>query len=110
MAFEIGKQLILNESSGRTVGDFFPVSSAPGEGFFKFFWLLVKNIYVLVSVILFIMIVVGGVGMIANAGNAEKQKQSSQTITSAVVGFVIMLAAYWMIKIIELITGVQIIL
>jgi len=56
------------------------------------------------------MIVVGGVGMIANAGNAEKQKQSSQTITSAVIGYVIMFAAYWIVKIIEIVTDKKIFL
>ena len=37
--------------------------------------------------------------------NAEKQKQSSQTVTSAVIGYLIMFSAYWIVKIIELITG-----
>lgn len=107
LAFEIGKELILNEDTKRTVQDFFPVSASPGEGFFKFFWLIIRNVYVLTGIVLFFMIVIGGVGMIANAGNAEKQKQSSQTLSSAVIGFVIMLAAYWIVKILEIITGLQ---
>lgn len=107
LAFEIGKELILNEDTKRTVQDLFPVSSAWGEGFFKFFWIIIRNIYVLTGIILFLMIIIGGVGMIANAGNAEKQKQSSQTLTSAVIGFVIMLAAYWIVKIIEIVAGLE---
>lgn len=98
MAFDIGTELKLYES-GRSI------NTAYGQGLFPVFWVIIKNIYILTGIVLFIMIVVGGVGMIANAGNAEKQKQSSQTITSAVVGYLIMFAAYWIVRIIELITG-----
>ena len=110
LAFEIGKELKLDEGV-KTIDSIFPAYVPGGTAnFFKFFWPIIKNIYVLVSVILFIMIIVGGVGMIANAGNAEKQKQSSQTLTSAVLGFAIMFAAYWIVKIIELISGKRIFL
>jgi len=72
--------------------------------------IVLRNIYVIAAIVLFIMIFVGGLGMIINAGNAEKQKQSSQTLSSAVLGFVIMFLSYWLIKIIEIITGTTIIL
>lgn len=75
---------------------------------FSLFSVILKNVYVLAAVILFIMVFVGGLGMIINAGNTEKQKQSSQTLSSAVLGFAIMFLSYWLIKIIELITGVKI--
>jgi len=47
--------------------------------------------------------------MIINAGNAEKQKQSSNVLGSAITGFVIMMVSYWIIKIVEILTGVTII-
>ena len=100
MAFDIGTQLFLKEG-GNPIGTTYD----PTKGLFPVFWVIIKNIYILTGIVLFIMIVVGGVGMIANAGNSEKQKQSSQTITSAVIGYLIMFAAYWIVKIIEIITG-----
>ena len=54
------------------------------------------------------MIFIAGIGMIVNAGNAEKQKESSKTLSSAVIGFVILFLSYWLIKIIEYLTGIQI--
>ncbi len=100
LAFDIGSQLFLDQSGT-------PITSkyVPGQGFFPVFWVIIKNIYILTGIILFVMIVVGGIGMIANAGNSEKQKQSSQTISSALIGYLIMFVAYWLVKIVEVITG-----
>jgi hypothetical protein len=70
--------------------------------------LIIKNIYVVAGVILFFFILAGGLGIILNAGNPEKQKQGSKTITSAIAGFAILFASFWIIRIIELITGVKI--
>ena len=69
---------------------------------------IVRNIYIIAAIILLIFIFIGGLGMILNAGNAEKQKQSSQTLSSAVTGFFILFTSYWIIKLIELILGVRI--
>jgi len=79
------------------------------EGFYGILSVIIKNVFVIASIILFIFIIIGGLGMIINAGNAEKQKQSNKTLSSAITGFIIMMTAYWLIKIIEILTGVQII-
>jgi hypothetical protein len=100
----IGDQLKLDTSGSTSIGSVFPVG--PGQaGFFPFFWTIIKNVYILTGIVLLVMIIVGGIGMIANAGNSEKQKQSSQTISSALIGYLIMFVAYWLVKIIEVITG-----
>ena len=80
-----------------------------GKGLFAILSVVIKNIFVIAGIILFIFIIVGGLGMIINAGNAEKQKQSSNVIGSAITGFIIMMASYWIIKIIEILTGITII-
>ena len=69
---------------------------------------IIKNLYVMVGIILLIMIFVGGIGMILNAGNAEAAKKSNQTLTSAIVGFAILIAAYWLVIIIETAFGLTI--
>lgn len=84
------------------------VSGYGTGGFYLILSVILKNLYVIAAIILFFFIFAGGLGMILNAGNAEKQKQSSQTLTSAVIGFAILFCSYWLIKLIELVLGIQI--
>ena|SRR3972149_3480626 len=102
LAFNIKDELLIKPSVsiGKTIyetGKLFDVLSV-----------IIKNLYILAGIILFFFIVIGGLGMIINAGNPEKQKQGSKTVTSAVFGYLIMFAAYWLIKIISIIFGVEI--
>ena len=108
MAIDIGDWLNLGTGTDvkKEIG---LVTEYNSGGLFSILSIILKNIYVIAAIILFIMIFIGGLGMIINAGNAEKQKQSSKTLGSAVLGFVIMFLSYWLIKIIEIITGTQII-
>ncbi len=46
--------------------------------------------------------------MITSAGNPEKQKEGSAMITGAVMGFVIIFGAYWIVQLLEWILGVSI--
>lgn len=106
LAFNVSDKLTgFGSSGGAVTGTVYDSNQ-----FFIIFWSVFKNLYMLAGIILLFFLVAGGAGMILNAGNAEKQKQSSQTLTSAVVGYLIMFAAYWLIKIVEIIFGVKIIL
>lgn len=100
MAVDISKAFKLQEG-GPSVKDVFTSPSVLIN-------LLVKNIFVIASLILFFFILFGGMTMILNAGNAEKQKQGSKTLGSALTGFIILFSAYWIIRLIEGITGIQI--
>ncbi len=107
MAFNIKDVLFLDAEGTKNIA----VSPlGRDQGFFQIFWTLIKNLYVLTGIILLFFLIAGGLGMIINAGNAEKQKQSSQTLTAAVVGYLIMFAAYWLVKIVEIVFGVNIFL
>ena len=44
----------------------------------------------------------------AGEDNPEKAKKGKQAITAALIGFMIIFCSYWIIKIIEIITGVSI--
>lgn len=59
------------------------------------------------GIVLLILLIAGGIGMISGAGsdNPEKAAKSKQLVTSAVLGFVVVFAAYWIVQLIELITG-----
>jgi len=46
--------------------------------------------------------------IIANAGNADKTAEGSKIITSAIMGLLVLFASYWIIQIIQVVTGVPI--
>ena len=105
LSFNIGDELIINkEGQG--------ISKAAGfqEGIGGIINTLVNNIFTLAGIILFVLLIVGGLGFIMGAGsdNPEQAKKSKQTITTALIGFIIIFCSYWIIKIIEVITGLNI--
>lgn len=69
---------------------------------------LLPNIYIAAGLIIFIMIVAGGFIMIANAGNKDKQQDGKKIISGALTGFLIVFASYWIIQIIQILTGIPI--
>ena len=71
---------------------------------------ILPNIYILAGLILFILLIVGGFGFIMGAGqeNPEKARKGKQAITAALIGFAIIFCSYWIIRIIEIMTGVNI--
>jgi len=69
--------------------------------------ILLQNIYILAGLIFFILLIVGGLGFIMGAGsnNPDQAKKSKQAITAALYGLVVIFCAYWIIRIIEILTG-----
>lgn len=68
--------------------------------------LIIRIVFIAAGLILFFMVVVAGFGMIS--GDPKNAEKSKGTITNAVLGFVIMFAAYWIMQIIKLVTGADI--
>jgi len=64
--------------------------------------------FVIAGLVLFVMIVFGGFTIFTSTGNPEKIKQGQAMIVNAVIGFVIMFAAYWIIQILEMTLGFKI--
>mgnify|MGYP001615724931 CR=1 FL=1 len=64
----------------------------------------------LAGIIVLTLFVLGGIGIIAAAGsdNPEGAAKGKQAVTSALIGFIIVFAAYWIIQIIENLTGITI--
>ncbi|EKD80274.1 MAG: hypothetical protein ACD_40C00156G0008 [uncultured bacterium] len=69
---------------------------------------VLPNVYVAAGLVIFFMIVFGGFMIIANAGNADKTAEGSKIITSAIMGLLVLFASYWIIQIIQVVTGVPI--
>ena len=68
--------------------------------------LIVSNLFVAAGVFIFIAFIVAGFKFIA--GGKSGVEDSKKITTTAVAGFVIMFSAYWIVKIIEQITGANI--
>lgn len=62
----------------------------------------------LAGIILFVMLLIGGFGMLAGATNKESLKANQQRITSAIVGFILLFSSYWIIRLIEIVFGIKI--
>ncbi len=71
---------------------------------------LLPNIYILAGLLLFLLLIFGGFGIIMGAGGDDPKKtgQGKQAVTAALIGFLIIFVSYWIIQIIEVLTGVNI--
>jgi len=72
--------------------------------------ILLRNAYILAGVLLFLLLIFGGFGIImgAGSGDAKKTGQGQQAVTSALIGFLLVFASYWIIQIIQIVTGLNI--
>jgi len=61
----------------------------------------------LAGVVLLFLLIVGGIGMISGAGNnnPEQVEKGKKAATSALIGFIVVIASYWIVKLIESFTG-----
>ena len=62
----------------------------------------------LAGLIMFLILIWGGFELLTSAGNPEKVKSAQGKITSAIVGFIIIFAAYWIVQILEIVFGITI--
>jgi len=76
----------------------------------KFITAILPNIYILAGLILFFLLIGGGLMFIVSAGqeNPEGAAKGKKAITAAIAGFIIIFTSYWLIQIIETITGINI--
>ena len=69
---------------------------------------ILPNIYVAAGLVIFVMVAIGGFMIVTNAGKPDKAADGNKIITSAIIGLVVLFASYWIIQIIQVITGVNI--
>jgi hypothetical protein len=63
------------------------------------------------GIILLFILIGGGIGMISGAGKSDPQtvEKGKKAATSALIGFIVVFSAYWIVKLIESITGLNLI-
>lgn len=71
--------------------------------------IITSNAIILSGLVLIILFMVGGFMMIAGSGkdNPEQAAKGKQAISAAVIGFIIVFAAYWIVQLIGKITGIE---
>ena len=69
-------------------------------------WL--PNVYILGGILVLILIIASGLMWIGNAGNIKKIEEAQKILTFAIMGFILLFASYWIIQIIQVLTGVPI--
>ena len=66
---------------------------------------LVRNLFVFAGIILFFMIMFAGFKFISQGTKGKDEAKS--ILTTAVIGFIIMFAAYWIVQILQILTGMS---
>lgn len=72
--------------------------------------IILSNALYLSGFIMLIIFLVAGFGIISGAGenNPEKAAKGKKAMTAAIFGFIIVFASYWIIKIVESLTNIEI--
>ncbi len=100
LALDIGSQLF----GGATIH---PLTDIKGVG--NLVSLFLNIAFMVAGLVLLIFIIIGGIGLIGSAGNSnpENMEKAKKTLTSAILGFVIVFASYWIVKLIAQLLGLQ---
>ena len=69
---------------------------------------ILPNIYIVSGLILFFLLLGGGFAVMASGGNVEQIDKGKQAISGAIIGFIIIFASFWIIQLIEKLTGIPI--
>ena len=99
----IGDELLLNPTT--------PITNVPAyQTVGGLVSILLKNAYIIAGILFFFLLLFGGFGVIMGGGQGDPKKtaQGQQAVTSALIGFLVIFASYWIIQIIQTITGLSI--
>lgn len=101
LAFNIGSDYQLGN---KRIGNVFPT-------FGNLFSTILFNVYVIAGIIFLFLLIFGGLSLIIGAGsqNSDKMANGQKAITAAIGGFIVIFLSYFIIQVIEVITGVNII-
>ena len=69
---------------------------------------LLNIIVILAGIVVFVMLLIGGFGLLTSAGNPEKTKKAGGTIANAIIGLIVLLAIWFIFRFIETFTGITI--
>lgn len=90
--------------------DVFKTPFGKGKGFADIASIALWNAIMVAGILMVLLILFGGISIIMSAGNSNSEgaAKGKQAATTGVIGFLIVFSAYWIIQIIELLTGLNI--
>ena len=102
LSFDIGSPFFGQEPSQSTLGN--------PQGVGKIVSAFLADAIIAAGIILIFLLVFGGISIIAGAGESNPQKvgQGKQAATAALLGFIIIFSAYWILQIIKGVTGIDV--
>ena len=68
---------------------------------------LMDYVFVIAGILLLFMIIASGYTLMTSTGNPEAIAKGKSHLTAALVGFLIVFAAFWILQIIEVFLGVE---
>ncbi len=95
--FKLFDCLLLN-SSGETVSDTYDTPATLVN-------IIVQNVFLLAGIILFLMIIFAGFKF-AMSGQAAGKEGAKDIIKAVAIGFLVLFCSYWIIQIVEAVTGI----
>lgn len=100
----------MEKISAVDIGSVFNSPFGRSKGIADFVSIILWNAVAFAGIILFVLMLVGGIMVMAGAGSGDKEgvAKGKKALTSAIIGFLIIFAAYWIIILIENIFGFQI--
>ncbi|MDD3532382.1 MAG: hypothetical protein PHW57_03595 [Candidatus Shapirobacteria bacterium] len=71
---------------------------------------ILPNVYVVSGLILLFFLIFGGLAVILGAGKGDQEQveKGKKVLTGTLVGFLVIFASYWIVQILEILTGVKI--
>jgi hypothetical protein len=91
--------LILNPDEGNTVAGVYDTPAVVVN-------VIVRNLFVLGGIVLFFMIILAGFKF-AMSPQSKGKEDAKNIAQGAGIGFLIMFSAYWIIQILEILTGIE---
>jgi len=91
------------------IKDIFPPAQTFGT-LGSFINVLSKNAFTIAGIITLILLIFGGFQYIVSAGSgdAKQLEKGKKTVTSAIAGLLLIVGSFWIVQIIQIITGAQI--
>lgn len=105
----------MNQLAQTNIGDTFFGTSGGSKfksltGIGDFITLFLNLAFIIAGLVLLFYFILGGIGMMASAGKSDPQaaEQAKKTVTSAIIGFVVVFASYWIVTLIGQLLGIQV--
>lgn len=69
---------------------------------------ILQAVSVFAGIVLFIMLVIGGFSFLFSGGDQKKLEKAKGTLTNAIIGLIVLLGGFLILKLIETITGIPV--